>query len=186
MKHIKNLAGARTPAMADLFLFLAEIIFRKSDQPDLGLVERNNKVLEATALCYYVMNLSKEGSSSSEVDFSEPQNKATEKIKTLQDALLLSMEIDVAEGQKVFDKIKKHQVYLQEIRNGLRVGLQSMAVMNHDDLNEYDHYQKIQKLYKVVAEGLIRLITEILDDWFTLLVPAPCCYAAIVPSLIPF
>lgn len=179
MENIKNLAGARNPAMANAFLLLAEIIFGKSDRSDLGLVERNNKMLEATALCHYVLNLCKLGSSSSNVDFSEPENKATERIKTLQDELFLSMDIYVAEGQKAFDKIKKHQVYLQEIRNGLRVGLQSIPNTSHDDLNEYEHYRKIQELYKVVAESLVSLVSEMLDDCVTLLGSSPCHYAAI-------
>ena len=166
--------------MANAFILLAEIIFGESDQSDLGLVEKNNRILKATALCYYVLNLCKLGASTSNEDFSEPERKAEERIKTLQDALFLSMDIEVAKGHKVFENIKKHQVYLQEIRNGLRVGLQSMPSISHDDLNaEYEHYQKIQELYKVVADGLVTLVSEMLDDCVSLLGESPCHYAAI-------
>ena len=174
------MAGAKNPVMANAFLLLAEIIFGKSDQSDLGLVEKNNKILEATALGYYVLNLCKLRASTSSEDFSELERKAKERIKSLQDGLFLSMDIDVVEGHKVFDKVKKHQAYLQEIRNSLREGLQSMPSISHDDLNsEYEHYQKIQELYKVVAESLLKLVSEMLDDCVSLLGQSPCHYAAI-------
>ena len=182
VENIKNLAGAKSPAKANAFLLLAEIIFGSSDQSDLHLVEKNKKILEATALCHYVLNLCKLGSSSSNVDFSEPEKNATKRIKTLQDALFLSLDIDVAEGQKALDKVKKHQVYLNEIRDGVRDGLKSMPNTSHDDLNEiieYEHYRKIQELYKVVSEGLVNLVSEMLDDCVTLLGQSPCHYAAI-------
>ena len=165
--------------MANAFLLLSQVIFGKLDQSDLGLVEKNKKILEATALCHYVLNLCKLGVSASIEDFSELERKAEERIKTLQDALFLSMDIDVVEGHKVFEKLKKHQVYLQEIRNSLRVGLQSMPSISHDDLNEYEHYQKIQELYKVVADSLLKLVSEMLDDCMNLLGQSPCHYAAI-------
>ena len=179
MENIKNLAGARNPAMANAFLLLADIIFRKLDRSDLGLVERNHKMLQAMALCHYVLNLCKLGTSSSNADFCIPENKATERIKTLQDAFFLSMDIDVAEGQKAFDKIKKYKVYLQEIRNNLDVGLHSMPNRSNDVSNEYEHYQKIQELYKAVAENVVSLVSEMLNDCVTLLGPPPCHYAAI-------
>ena len=167
---------SKNPALANAFLLLAEIIFGKSDQCDLGLVEKNNMILKATALCYYVLNLCKLGAS----NFSESEGKAEEKIKTLQDALFLSMDIEVAKGHEVLDKVKKHQVYLEEIRNDLREGLQSMPSISHDDLNaEYEHYQKIQELYKVIAESLLTLVSEMLDDCVSLLGQSPCHYAAI-------
>ena len=178
-EKIKSLAGAKNPATANAFLLLAEIIFGKSDQSGLGLVEKNGKILIAKALCYYVLNLCKLGASTSNEDFSELERKPIETIKSLQDALFFSMDIDVVEGHKVFDKVKKHQAYLQEIRNSLREGLQSMPSINHDDLNEYEHYQKIQELYKVVAESLLKLVSEMLDDCVNLLGQSPCHYAAI-------
>ena len=184
-EKIKNFDGARNPAVANAFLLLAEIFFGKSDQSDLGLVEKNNKILIATALCHYVLNLCKLGASTSNEDFSEPERKAEERIKTLQDALFLSMDIEVAKGHEIFHKVKKHQVYLQEIRNGLRVGLQSMPSISHDDLNEYEHYQKIQELYKVVADGLLTLVSEMLDDCVSLLGESPCHYAAIALGSLP-
>ena len=179
MENIKNLAGARNPAMANAFLLLADTIFRKLDRSDLGLVERNHKMLQAMALCHYVLNLCKLGTSSSNADFCIPENKATERIKTLQDAFFLSMDIDVAEGQKAFDKIKKFKVYLQEIRNNLDVGLHSMTNRSNDVSNEYEHYQKIQELYKAVAKSVVSLVSEMLNDCVTLLGPPPCHYAAI-------
>ena len=180
MEKIKNLAGARNKTMANAFLLLAEIISGKSDRSDLDLVERNNKMLEATALCHYVLNLCKSDTSSSNaVDFCGAENKATERIKTLHDAFFLSMDVDVAVGQKAFEKMKKHKAHLQETRNNLASGLQSMTSRSDNGSNEHEHYRKIQELYKAVAESLVSLVSEMLNDCVSLLGPPPCHYATI-------
>ena len=178
---IKSQAGEKDPKSADLFLLLAEVISGKSQQPDISAVERNNRTLQAAALCHYVLNLCKlDPSLTGTSGISATEKEAVLMINSLQELMFSSIGIDVSKGRDTFDKAKEYHAHLEEIRTTLREDLNSLPNASHDNLDEeYNHYRKIQDLYKRVGEKMKKLFSSMLDDCSLLLGRPPCHFAAI-------
>lgn len=177
---IRSGAGEKDLNSSTMFLLLAQIISGKADECNISLLARNNLILQAVALCHYTLNLCKLQPSSEETNVPEIEKEVALVIDNLQEAMFMSMGVDLSKGREIFNKAKKYHSQLEEIRSYLRQDLESLGNIDHNDLDsEFEHCRKIQDLYKRVGEKMRELLSDMLKCCLLLLDSPPCAFAAV-------
>ncbi|XP_028401318.1 uncharacterized protein LOC114524443 [Dendronephthya gigantea] len=176
---------------SESFLYLAEILERRSEHKDLELAKKQQLLLQAAAMYNYVCNCLKTVVGSNEVEseiFKEVEKQseiASRRLLVIQDNMISSVGGN-PDRCRFDSELKRNE--LKNLRNEVKKSLESVDFLrNQESLSKIDvqrllkmQTEEIRKLSVTFSASMKQFLVAIINECLELLGSTPCDYEVIV------
>ena len=180
----EKLQNAENERNCEIYFYLAELLERKAEKPDAGLLQRQKWLLQAAALLNFVRNFLENQTTDSDTS-NKLLKTVLRKIQDIQDNLVLSVG-----GNPLCSKFdtEDNRRFLVKLRENAKCYLESIQRKYHEQEGSEEYLQgvfvelsdEIRALFKSIASEIKRFLAEIIEKCLQILGKAPCDYEIMV------